>query len=99
MEETITIQLPTALVTLQQPLWAYAQNQQKDVYQGLDTDALAALSVQKYSYGMVDTVRELLGDEVATPLLATVDAAVAAFDPAWQHASAGRPGPRAWAPT
>jgi hypothetical protein len=87
MEETITIQLPTALVTLQQHLWAYAQNQQKDVHRGLETDALAVLLVQKYGYGMVDTARELLGDEVATPLLATVDAAVAALDPAWpQHA-------------
>ena len=85
MEDTITVPLSAALVTLQQRLWAYAQNRQKDVHQGRETAELAALLVQKYGYGMVDTARELLGDEVATPLLATVNAAVAALDPAWQQ--------------
>ena len=72
-------------------LWDYALRRQHAVQAGHETAELAGVLVQHYGYGMVETVRALLGSDgelVATPLLAVVDQAVVHLDPAWdQHAT------------
>lgn len=82
---------PAVQAVLQHRLWDYTLRRQQAVQAGHETADLAGVLVQHYGYGMVETVRALLGSDgerVATPLLAAVDQAVAHLDPDWaQHAT------------
>lgn len=69
-------------------LWDYALRRQQAVQAGHETAELAGVLVQHYGYGMVETVRALLGsdgDRVVTLLLAAVEQAVAHLDLDWKH--------------
>lgn len=67
----------------------YAAGRRQDVARGRETPELAALLVQKYGYGLCAAVKVLCDETpgVAQAILAAIDAAVAALDPAWaEHA-------------
>ena len=82
---------PAVQTVLTHRLWDYTLRRQQAVQAGHETADLAGVLMQQYGYGMVETMRALLGPDsevVATPLLAAIDQAVAHLDPEWkQHAT------------
>lgn len=79
---------PAIQTVLTHRLWDFALRRQQAVSAGHETAELAGVLMQHYGSGMVETVRALLGRDgevVATPLLASVEQAVAHLDPEWQQ--------------
>lgn len=62
----------------------HAQRRQDDVNDGLITPRLAALMVQQYSVGVLDTFTELFGERADASLRYFIDSQVNAIDSTWQ---------------
>ncbi len=86
----------SAVERLVQQVKDYANTRAKDVARGAETPRLAALLVQKYGLGVIDTMSILFdGPRAADPISKVVDQEVERLDPLWrEHANerwAGRP--------
>lgn len=76
----------TAVALLTKKVREYAQARQQDVARGAERPRLAALLVQKYGLGIVDTVALLFeSPRAADPISKVVDEETAIIDPDWQE--------------
>ncbi|WP_017879674.1 hypothetical protein [Janthinobacterium sp. CG3] len=76
----------TAVALLTEKVREYAQGRQQDVARGAERPRLAALLVQKYGLGIVDTVALLFDSpRAADPISKVVDEETAIIDPDWQE--------------
>ncbi len=76
----------TAVALLTKKVREYAQARQQDVARGAERPRLAALLVQKYGLGIVDTVGLLFeSPRAADPISKVVDEETAIIDPDWQE--------------
>jgi len=74
----------------------YANGRAKDVERGAETPRLAALLLQKYGLGVIDTVSLIFGTpRAADPISHVLDIETAKIDPQWREHNrerwAGRP--------
>ncbi len=76
----------TAVALLKEKVREYAKERQQDVARGAERPRLAALLVQKYGRGIVDTVALLFDSpRAADPISKVVDEETAIIDPDWQE--------------
>jgi hypothetical protein len=76
----------TAVALLKEKVREYAKGRQQDVARGAERPRLAALLVQKYGRGIVDTVALLFDSpRAADSISKVVDEETAIIDPDWQE--------------
>lgn len=79
-EEKITVEM------LVQKVKDYASGRAKDVARGAETPALAALLLQKYGTGVIDTASLIFeSPRAADPIFQVLDKETAKIDPRWRE--------------
>lgn len=80
MEEALIVERAIILVR------DFAMARARDVARGVESVRLAGLLVQKYGYGVTDSVAEVLGSKsAASSIRRAVDELVAGIDPKWRE--------------
>lgn len=86
MTQHVTLDREAAIASTVERVREYARGRRADVERGLETPRLAALLVQKYGRGAVETVQTIFdNNRDADAVQRAVDAETARIDPSWRE--------------